>query len=115
MLRINRTLAGSLAIFLVAGTMAPVAANASSDKKTKTDASTAQSASISVQVFNRGKAPQVIVMDGQSYTVQPQQAITIKGPAGTSVYADTAGNGYQKGDLLFKFASSLNGAKVNIN
>ena len=59
MLRINRKLASSLVIFLVAGTVAPATANASSGKKTKTDASTVQGASIAVQVYNRGDVPQV--------------------------------------------------------
>ena len=54
-------------------------------------------------------------MDGQTYTVLPHQALSVKGTSGAAVYADTAGNGYQKGELLFKFASSMNGATVKIN
>jgi hypothetical protein len=118
MLRINRMLISSLALILVAGAMAPSAANASSwGKKTKSDASTVQGqgTSINVQVFNRGTAPQDIKMEGQTYTVQPHQSLTIKGAPGTAVYADTAGNGYQKGELLFKLAPSLNGATVKFN
>jgi hypothetical protein len=115
MLRINRTLASSLALFLAVGAMSPAAANASSGKKTKTDASTVQGTSIAVQVYNRGDVPQVLKMDGQTYTVLPHQALSVKGTSGAAVYADTAGNGYQKGELLFKFAPSLNGATVKIN
>jgi hypothetical protein len=118
MLRTNRTLANSLAVFLVVSVMASSATNAFSlGKKTKTDASAAQGqgASIAVQVFNRGDAPQNLKVDGKIYTVQPHQALTLKGTPGTDVYADTAGNGYQKGDMLFKFAPMMNGATVKIN
>jgi len=117
MLRITRTIVSSLAVLLVVGTMAPAAANASSGKKTRTDTSTVQGqgTSIVVQVYNRGDAPQQLKMDEQTYTVQPHQALTIKGTAGAAVYADTAGTGYQKGELLFKFAPSMNGATVKIN
>jgi hypothetical protein len=117
MLRTTRTLAHSLALFLVVGAMAPAAANASSDKKSKTDAGSAQgqSASISVQLYNRGDASQNLKMDGQTYTVQPHQTITLKGAPGAGVYADTPGNGYQKGELLFKFAPSMSGATVKFN
>ena len=118
MLRTTRTLASSLAVFLVAGVMAPAAANAYSwGKKTKTDANTTQGlgTSIAVQVYNRGQAPQDLKMDGQTYTVQPHQSLTINGTPGTAVYADTAGNGYQQGEVLFKFAPAMNGATVKIN
>jgi len=116
MLRTTRTLVSSLAVFLVVGLMAPSAANALSlGKKTKSDASTVQGASITVQLFNRGQEPQVITMDGKTYTVQPHQSLTIKGTSGTSVYANTTGKGYQKGDLLFKFAPSINGGTIEFN
>ncbi len=118
MLRTTRTLASSLAVFLVAGAMAPASANAYSwGKKTKTDASTVQGqgASIAVQVYNRGQASQDIKVGGQVYTVQPHQSLTLKAQSGTDVYAGTAGNGYQKGDLLFKFAPAMNGATVKFN
>jgi hypothetical protein len=118
MLRIIRTLAGSLAVFLVAGVMVPAAANAYSwGKKTKTDAIATQSqgALISVQVYNRGQTPQGIKMAGQLYTVQPHQTITLKAAPGTDVYADTAGNGYQEGELLFRLQSAMNGATVKFN
>ena len=118
MLRNTRMFACSLAVLLVVGAMAPAAANAwSLGKKTKTDASTVQGqgASIVVQVYNRGQAPQDLKMDGQTYTVQPHQSLTIKGTPGAAVYADTAGNGYQKGEVLFKFAPAMNGATVKFN
>jgi hypothetical protein len=118
MLRYTRSFAGSLAVLLVAGVLAPVTANAwSLGKKTKTDASSAQSAGtgISVQVYNRGQTPQGIKVDGQLYTVQPHQTITLKAAPGTDVYANTAGNGYQEGELLFRLQSAMNGATVKFN
>jgi len=116
MLRTNRTLASSLALFLLAGAMAPVATNASSmSKKDHTNSSTVQGVSIAVQVYNRGTTAQDIKMGGQTYTVQPHQSITLKGAPGADVFADTAGNGYQKGERLFRFATSINGATIKIN
>lgn len=118
MLRITRTLVSSLAVFLVAGVMAPAAANASSRvKKDHPDASVVkgQQANISVEVYNRGDAPQDLKMDGQVYTVKPHQSITLKASPGTDVFADTAGNGFQKGERLFQIAPSLNGTTVKFN
>jgi len=118
MLRTTRMLAHSLALFLVIGAMAPAAANALSLSKEghpDTSAVPGQVSNISVQIYNRGQTPQEIKMGGQTYTVQPHQTITLKAAPGTDVYADTPGNGYQKGELLFKFAISMNGATVKFN
>jgi len=98
--------------------MAPASANASLfGKKTKSDASTAQSQAtgIDVQVVNRGQIPQDLKMGGQTYTVQPHKSLTIKAAAGTSVYADSTGKGFSKGDVLFTLAPSMKGATVNFN
>ena len=118
MLRIIRTLAGSLAVFLVVGAIAPAAANAYSwGKKTKTDASTAasQGPPISFQVYNRGQVSQDIKLAGQVYTVPSQQTITLTAAPGAEVYADSEGNGYQKGTLLFTIIPTMKGAKVSFN
>jgi len=118
MLHTHRTITRALAVLLVAGVMAPAAANAwSFGKKTKTDASTVQGqgTNIVVQIYNRGTISQDLKMGEQVYTVQPHQTITLKGASGTDVYADTAGNGYQKGERLFQFAPAMNGATVKLN
>jgi hypothetical protein len=108
----------SLAVLLVVGAMAPAAANAwSLGKKTKTDAITSQSqgALISVQVYNKGELIQNIKMEGQVYTIQPHQSLTITAAEGTAIYADSPGNGFQKGDVLFTINSAMKGAKVTFN
>jgi len=116
--RITPAIVSSLAVLLLAGALDPVAANAwSFSKKTKSDASAVkgQGTNIVIQVYNRGLAPQDIKMDGQTYTMQPPQSLSIKGMSGTAVYADTTGNGYQKGELLFKLAPNMNGGTVKFN
>jgi hypothetical protein len=118
MLRITRTIASSLTVLLVAGAMAPVAVNAMPfGKKSNPDATTAQGqvANIAVQVYNRGLVSQDLKVEGKVYTVPPHQALTIKATSGTAVYADSIGTGYQKGELLFKFAPAMNGATVKFN
>ena len=118
MLRITRTFASSLAVLLIAGVMAPAAANAwPMGKRTPPDpgAARSQGARISVQVYNKGQISQDIKVEGQVYTVQPHQSLTIKAPAGTVVYADSTGNGYSKGDVLFTFMPTMKGATVKFN
>jgi hypothetical protein len=114
----TRTIAGSLAVLLVAGAMAPATANAwPLGKKTSSDPSAAKSQGppISFQVYNRGKNSQDIRVAGQVYTVPSQQTITLTAAPGAEVYADSEGNGYQKGTLLFTIIPTMKGAKVSFN
>jgi hypothetical protein len=114
MFKTPRTITGSLAIFLLLGTMAPTFANARTPgNKTKTDSG--KSANIAIHVYNRGQISQDIKIDGQTYTVPSHQSVAVKGAAGSIVIADTAGNGYQKGAALFTFTSAMAGATVSIN
>jgi len=113
-----RTIVSSLAVLLVAGAMAPVAANAwSLGNKANPDKSATQTQqkSISVQVYNKGQASQDLKVEGKVYTVPSHQTITIKAPLGTAVYADSTGAAYQKGDVLFTFMPAMKDATVKIN
>jgi hypothetical protein len=86
-------------------------------KRTPPEPGVAQSqgARISVQVYNKGQMSQDIKVEGQTYTVQPHQSLTIKAAAGTAVYADSTGKGFSKGDVLFTLAPAMKGATVNFN
>jgi len=117
MLRINRVFASSL-VFLVAGAMAPAGANASGISKLlhmHPKAAQTGEARIVVTVYNRGALFQDVKVDGKVYTVLPHQALEIKAPNGTPVYANSTGAGYNKGDLLFSINPSMKGATVSFN
>ena len=117
MLRINRVLASSL-VFLVAGAMAPAGANASGISKLlhlHPNVSENDQGRIVVSLYNRGALFQDVKVDGKIYTVLPHQALEIKAPNGTPVYANSTGAGYNKGDLLFSINPSMKGATVSFN
>ena len=113
-----RTIACSLAVLLVAGAMAPVAADAwQLGNKANPDRSATQTQEkrISVQVYNKGQTSQDLKVEGKVYTVPAHQTLTIKAPLGTAVYADSTGTEYQKGDVLFTFMPAMKDATVKFN
>jgi hypothetical protein len=116
MLRIARTISRSLAVLIVAGAIAPVAANAwPLGKGSHLHPAEGKDAQVAVMVHNRGKAAQDLKVDGQIYTVQPNASVTIKAPVGTQVFAATPGAGYQSGDVLFSVTPQLKGTTVSFN
>ena len=113
-----RTIACSLAVLLVAGAMAPVAADAwQLGNKANPDRSATQTQEkrISVQVYNKGQTSQDLKVEGKVYTVPAHQTLTIKAPLGTAVYADSACKGHSKGDLLFSFTTEMKDATFAID
>jgi hypothetical protein len=117
MLRIHRVLASSLALILVTGAMSPIAANAWPLGKAHLHPGTddAKAALIAVQLHNKGTSVQSVKVDGTVYSVPASQSITIKAAAGTQVYADTAGQGFNKGDVLYVVRGDLKSATVSFN
>jgi len=116
--RTTRTIASSLAVLLVAGAMAPVAANAwQMGNKTNPDTTATQTQKklISVQVYNKGQTSQDLKVEGKVYTVPSHQTLTIKAPLGTAVYVDSTGGEYQKGEVLFTFMPAMKDATVKFN
>jgi hypothetical protein len=117
MLQINRTFAGSLAVLLIAGAMAPATANAWTLGRLlhlHPSAAKSQDTRISVQVFNKGVGLQDLKVDGHIYTVLSHEALTIKAPAGTAVFAASPGYRHRKGDLLFAVTPEMKDAKISI-
>jgi len=112
-----RTIASSLAVLLVAGAMAPVAANAWPLGRLlhlHPTVSNSQDTRISVQVFNKGVGLQDLKVDGHIYTVLSHESLTIKAPAGTTVFAASPGYRHRKGDLLFAVTPEMKDAKISI-
>jgi hypothetical protein len=57
----------------------------------------------------RNDAPifQDVKVAGRSYTILPHQAINIKAPAGTVIYADSTTGGHRRGDVLVEVSSQV--------
>ena len=118
MLRLHRVLASSLAVVLVAGTMFPIAANAwplGSKAHLHPGSDDAKAVLIAVQFHNKGTSEQAVKVNGTVYSIPASQSITIKAAAGAQVIADTTGQGYSKGDVLYVVRGDLKGATVSFN
>lgn len=118
MLRITRTVAGSLAILIVAGTIAPAAANAAlSDGAYNQVSYNAQKkgANVTFQLYNKGEGVQQVKVAGQVYTLQPHSAQKITAPAGSEVYAASESKSHHDGELLFSVTEALKGNTVSID
>jgi hypothetical protein len=117
MLRMTRTLASSLA-FVVAGSMVPVAANASPLGRLlhlHPGAPQIPDTRIVVHIFNAAPIFQDVKVDGHVYTMLPHHGLGIKAPAGTPVYANSTGFNHRRGDLLLTVTPAENGTTVYIN
>jgi murein DD-endopeptidase MepM/ murein hydrolase activator NlpD len=118
MLRITRTLASSLALFVVAAVAAPAPANAwPVGKMFHLHSSTTQTADtrIDVHLYNKGQTSQDVRVDGHVYTVPPHEGLHIKAPVGTSVYAASMGLGHRNGALLFAISPETKGRIIYFN
>jgi hypothetical protein len=117
MFRIHRVLAGSLAVVLIAGAAAPVTANAWPLGKAHLHPGSDDSKAvlIAVQFHNKGTSEQAVKVNGTLYSIPASQSITIKAAAGTQVIADTPGQGYTKGDVLYVVRGDLKNATVSFN
>lgn len=118
MLRITRTLASSLAILIVAGTIAPAVANAAVSNGSYNQVSynaQKKSASVTFQLFNKSEMVQQVKVAGQVYTLQPHSGQKITAPAGSEVYAASESKGHHDGDLLFSVTTALKGDTVSID
>lgn len=116
MLRLTRSLASSLAIFLVVSAMAP-AADASLGRLFHLHPAATQSkdARITVQVVNHSALFRDVKVDGHVYTLMPRHGLSITAPAGTAVYAASTGFGYRTGELLLSVTPETRGATVYLN
>jgi hypothetical protein len=110
-------LASSLAVILVTGAMSPVAANAWPLGKAHLHPGSddAKATLIAVQFHNKGGSAQSVTVNGTVYSIPASQSITIKAAAGTQIIADTAGQGFNKGDVLYVVRGDLKGATVSFN
>ncbi len=118
MLRLTRTFASSLAILLLASTIAPTSANAWPLGKVfhlHPDEAQDSDGRITVQVFNRADHYQNVKVNGNLYTVQPHNAVAITAPVGTPVYSASVGLGHTEGQVLVTLDPVTKGRTIFIN
>ena len=113
MLRMTR----SLAFLIVAGAMAPLAANAAPmNTLPHSPAATTQSQKTTIKfvLVNRTDSARTVTIDGQPYTLTPKQSISIKASEGAQVVG--TGEAYGgSGKLLFTVDKVLKGTTVSLN
>jgi hypothetical protein len=113
----NGILANSLAIVLLAGSMAPATDNAWPLGRSLQSPPITQSsaAPITFRLVNKGSGVRQVKVAGRVYTLMPHDALSITVPEGTEVFAVGKGFGHRDGDLLFAVTPSLKGAGRPIN
>jgi DNA-binding beta-propeller fold protein YncE len=70
---------------------------------------------ITVNLFNSNSVARQVKINDRIYTMQPHQALTIKAPAGTNVYAENSGRLHQKGEVLFPVIAQLQDKTLLLN
>ena len=72
-------------------------------------------ARVFVTLVNKSVTFRDVKIDGHSYTLLPHELLTVKGPAGTVVYAASAFGKYHRGDALVALTPSMDHSRVAIN
>jgi hypothetical protein len=68
-----------------------------------------------VTLVNTGVTFRDLKIDGHTYTLQPHDLLTVKGPAGTCVYAASSFGKYHRGDVMVALTQSMDHSRVSIN
>ena len=68
-----------------------------------------------VTLVNKSVTFRDVTIDGRSYTMLPNDLLTVKAPAGTVVYAGSAYRKYHRGDALVALTPSMDHSRVAIN
>ncbi len=70
---------------------------------------------VEITLVNHGTRFCDIKVDGRSYEVGLSHSVTIKAPAGTLVYLDSAVPFHKRGDVLVALMPELNKTTMNLN
>jgi hypothetical protein len=70
---------------------------------------------VPIKLFNKGDIPESVKVAGDVYMIAPHSFVTFKAPKGTQVIADTAGKGFNKGDVLFAVSPEMKDETVLFN
>ena len=113
----NGILANSLAVVLLAGSMAPATDNAwPLGRSLQLPPITRSSGEpITFRLVNKGSGVRQVKVAGRVYILMPHEALPITVPKGSEVFAVGNGFGHRDGDLLFAVTPSLKGAARSID
>jgi hypothetical protein len=75
----------------------------------------AKDARIFITLVNKSVVFRDVKIDGHIYTLRPDDLLTVKGPAGTVVYAASAFGKVHRGDALVSLTPSMDHSRVAIN
>jgi hypothetical protein len=68
-----------------------------------------------VTLVNKGVTFRDVRIDGHIYTLQPNELLTVKGPAGTVVYAASPYKKIHRGDALLALTPAMDHSRISIN
>ena len=72
-------------------------------------------ARVFVTLVNKSHVFRDVRIDGHIYTVMPNELLTVKGPAGTMVYAASRYRNTQRGDALVELTPSMDHSRISLN
>jgi hypothetical protein len=72
-------------------------------------------ARVFITLVNKSVMFRDVKIDGHTYTMQPHDHLTVKGPTGTVVYAASKFGKYRPGDALVALAPSMDHSRISIN
>ena len=72
-------------------------------------------ARVFVTLVNKSPVFRDVTIDGHKYTVLPNDLLTVKGPAGTIVYAASTYGKAHTGDALVQLAPSMDHSRISLN
>jgi len=112
MLRIPR----SLAIFLIAGAIFPIAGNAApfgALPSVQSSVKNAKSEKVTFTLVNKSDVTRAVAVDGHTYTLNPHQQLSISAPAGSQLTEVTSDSSTPK--VLLTVDRTQKGATISLN
>jgi hypothetical protein len=113
MLRITR----SFSVLILAGAIAPVAANAAllgTFTNVHTGIKEAKSGRINFTLVNKSDVSRSVTVDGKTYTLTPHQPVSVSAEPGSQVTEEDAGSATAR-KVLFTVDRTQKGATISIN
>lgn len=72
-------------------------------------------ARVFVTLVNKSPVFRDVRIDGHIYTVMPNNLLTVKGPAGTMVYAASRYGNIRRGDTLLELTPAMDHSRISLN
>jgi hypothetical protein len=90
-------------------------ASASAAVTTNHHSNHAKDSRVVVTLENKGFTFLDLKVDGHTYTLQPHNFLSVKGPAGTVVYAASSFGKIHRGDALLSLTPGLDRSRITFN